>query len=245
MTIARADDGASKPSNAPAILSCRGLWKVFGVDTSTFARQGSEMSLEDMAAHGWVPAVRDVSLDIHRGEAFVIMGLSGSGKSTVVRLVSRLVEPTMGSLMLDGNDLLALSERELMELRRSKMGMVFQHFALLPNRTVLGNIAFPLQIRGVSRQERDAKARELIELVGLSGRENNYPSELSGGQQQRVGIARSLAGNPEIWFLDEPFSALDPLIRNDLQDELLRLAVQISKDGRVHHARSRRSDQVG
>jgi glycine betaine/proline transport system ATP-binding protein len=167
--------------------------------------------------------VRDANLEVGEGEVFVIMGLSGSGKSTIVRCLSRLIEPTAGELMFEGADLRQADARELTEIRRHKMGMVFQHFALLPHLSVLGNVAFPLEIQGVSRAEREARAMEVIELVGLSGRETYFPRELSGGQQQRVGIARSLAVKPEIWFLDEPFSALDPLIRREMQDEFLRL----------------------
>ncbi|ATN37278.1 ABC transporter ATP-binding protein (plasmid) [Rhizobium sp. ACO-34A] len=211
-----------------AIISCRNLWKVYGNGASGLTGD-LDLTPEEIAARGWVAAVRNASLQIRRGEVFVIMGLSGSGKSTMVRLLTRLIDATAGQIMVDGQDMLQLNDQKLLELRKRKMGMVFQHFALLPNRTVLGNIAFPLQIRGASPQECEARARELVEVVGLKGRENNYPSQLSGGQQQRVGIARSLAGDPELWFLDEPFSALDPLIRNDLQDELLRLQSKLGK----------------
>lgn len=178
---------------------------------------------------GLISAVRDVSLDIHEGEIFIIMGLSGSGKSTVVRCLSRLIEPSAGEIIFDGRNLLEASEKELIEIRRHKMGMVFQHFALLPHLTVLGNVSFPLEIQGVDRRKREQRALEIIELVGLQGRETYYPRELSGGQQQRVGIARSLAVEPEIWFLDEPFSALDPLIRREMQDEFLRLQSVLQK----------------
>jgi glycine betaine/proline transport system ATP-binding protein len=157
------------------------------------------------------------------------MGLSGSGKSTLVRCMSRLIEPTAGEVIFDGQDLLQASEKTLIDIRRHKMGMVFQHFALLPHLTVLGNVAFPLEVQGASRVDREARAREVIELVGLKGREAYYPRELSGGQQQRVGIARSLAVEPEIWLLDEPFSALDPLIRREMQDEFLRLQNMLQK----------------
>lgn len=211
-----------------AVISCRNLWKVYGAGVPNRLEE-LDLPLDQLTARGWIPAVRNASLEIRRGEVFVIMGLSGSGKSTLVRLLTRLIKATTGEIQIDGLELLSLSDQKLLELRKAKMGMVFQHFALLPNRTVMGNIAFPLQIRGASRQECEARARELVEIVGLVGRENNYPSQLSGGQQQRVGIARSLAGNPELWFLDEPFSALDPLIRNDLQDELLRLQSKLGK----------------
>ena len=157
------------------------------------------------------------------------MGLSGSGKSTLVRCLSRLIEPTAGEVRFDGQDLRRVSDRELIEIRRHRMGMVFQNFALLPHLSVLRNVAFPLEVQGVARPEREARAREMIELVGLKGREANLPRELSGGQQQRVGIARSLAVGPAVWFLDEPFSALDPLIRREMQNEFLRLQAALHK----------------
>jgi glycine betaine/proline transport system ATP-binding protein len=157
------------------------------------------------------------------------MGLSGSGKSTLLRCISRLTDPTAGNIFIDGEDLLKMNSKQLIELRRNKMGMVFQSFALLPHKTVLENIAFPLLIKGMSTADSIGKAMEMVELVGLKGRENYFPRELSGGQQQRVGIARSLAVEPDIWFLDEPFSALDPLIRKEMQDEFLRLQDSLHK----------------
>lgn len=224
------DNPAAQDSDNIPMLSCQGVWKVFGATNSVFEQSGgAEMSDEALAARGWTAAVRDASFEVSRGEVFVIMGLSGSGKSTVVRCLSRLIEPTSGNVFVEGEDLLAANEAHLLDIRRRKMGMVFQHFALLPNRDVLGNVAFPLQVQNVERGKREQRAREMISLVGLEGRENFFPDELSGGQQQRVGIARSLASNPAIWFLDEPFSALDPLIRADLQDELLRLQEQLHK----------------
>ena len=153
------------------------------------------------------------------------MGLSGSGKSTMVRCLSRLVEPTAGEILLDGKDLLKVDEAELINMRRHKMGMVFQNFGLLPHLTVLENICFPLKVQGIEPPRREEKAQEVINLVGLDGREDSFPRELSGGQQQRVGSARSLIVEPELWFLDEPFSALDPLIRRQMQDEFLRLSL--------------------
>lgn len=208
---------------APAIR-CEGLWKIYGPHPQRLLEQhDGTPPAEEIQETGHVAAVRNVSLDIVPGEMLVVMGLSGSGKSTLVRCLSRLVEPSAGSVDIDGRDLLGLNESQLIELRRSKMGMVFQNFALLPHRTVLDNVAFPLQMRGQGREERRARALEVIRLVGLDGREEHYPRELSGGQQQRVGIARSLAIEPDIWFLDEPFSALDPLIRREMQDEFLRL----------------------
>ncbi|WP_339086865.1 betaine/proline/choline family ABC transporter ATP-binding protein [Hyphomicrobium sp. ghe19] len=176
-----------------------------------------------------IPAVANVSLDIPEGEIFVIMGLSGSGKSTVLRCLARLLDLSHGQVVLDGQDISKLTERDLINVRRHKMGMVFQHFGLMPHLTVIDNVAFPLKIQGKPKQERLARAHEMIELVGLHGREDAYPRQLSGGQQQRVGIARSLAVGPEVWFLDEPFSALDPLIRRQMQDEFLRLQKQLKK----------------
>jgi glycine betaine/proline transport system ATP-binding protein len=215
-------------SDARATLVCRNLWKVFGARASeSFAAAGGDAAR--LSALGLVPAVRAVDLTVHRGEIFVIMGLSGSGKSTLVRLMSRLIEPTAGQVLFNGQDLLTTTEAEMTQIRRHKMGMVFQHFALLPHLTVLENVAFPLDVQGVARPEREARAREMIALVGLAGREGAYPRQLSGGQQQRVGIARSLAVEPELWFLDEPFSALDPLIRRELQDEFIRLQSRLQK----------------
>jgi glycine betaine/proline transport system ATP-binding protein len=157
------------------------------------------------------------------------MGLSGSGKSTLLRCISRLTDATAGNIYIDGEDLMSMNNKKLIEMRRSKMGMVFQSFALLPHKTVLENIAFPLQVKGISTSESMKRAKEMIDLVSLTGRENYFPRELSGGQQQRVGIARSLAIEPDIWFLDEPFSALDPLIRKEMQDEFLRLQNSLNK----------------
>jgi glycine betaine/proline transport system ATP-binding protein len=157
------------------------------------------------------------------------MGLSGSGKSTLLRCISRLTDATAGKIFIEGEDILQMNNKQLIELRRNKMGMVFQNFALLPHKTVLENIAFPLQVKGVSTQESVNKAKEMVDLVGLTGREDYFPRQLSGGQQQRVGIARSLVIEPDIWFLDEPFSALDPLIRKEMQDEFLRLQSVLHK----------------
>ncbi len=208
----------------PIKLACENIWKLFGDDAAALlGRTAGAPSDRDLADAGVIGAVRDATLAVHEGEIFIIMGLSGSGKSTLVRCMSRLIEPTSGRVLFEDKNLLDMSEKELMDLRRHRMGMVFQHFALLPHLTVLGNVAFPLEIQGIGREAREEKALEMVELVGLKGREYYYPRELSGGQQQRVGIARSLAVEPEIWFLDEPFSALDPLIRREMQDEFLRL----------------------
>jgi glycine betaine/proline transport system ATP-binding protein len=211
-------------------IECRKLWKIYGPAPQRFLRdQGMAPRPESFAHSGHVGAVRSATLSIMPGEIFVVMGLSGSGKSTLIRCLSRLVEPTAGQVLIDGRDILTLPEQELMELRRARMAMVFQNFALLPHDTVLGNVAFPLEIRGVSREQRERRALEVIALVGLEGRENHYPRELSGGQQQRVGIARALTIDPEILLLDEPFSALDPLIRKEMQSELLALQNRMHK----------------
>src|SRR6056297_1890884 len=212
------------------VMSCRNVWKLFGPRPGAYlAGLDPAASFDQIRADGYVPAVRDVSLDISKGEMLVIMGLSGSGKSTLVRCLSRLIEITGGEVRVEGQVIGDLSEKELIDLRRNKMGMVFQSFGLLPHRTVLENVAFPLEMRGQDIHTRRARAMEVIELVGLGGREDYFPRELSGGQQQRVGIARSLAIEPDIWFLDEPFSALDPLIRREMQDEFLRLQDMFSK----------------
>ena len=217
-------------SDSGLMLECAGVWKLFGDGAVDFlAGRAGDVTLEDLHSHGLIGAVRDASLRVREGEIFVIMGLSGSGKSTLVRCMSRLIEPTAGRILFDGEDLLGMPEKKLIELRRHEMGMVFQHFALLPHLNVLGNVAFPLEVQGMVRTERERRAMEVIELVGLRGRERYYPRELSGGQQQRVGIARSLAVEPRIWFLDEPFSALDPLIRREMQDEFMRLQSMLRK----------------
>jgi glycine betaine/proline transport system ATP-binding protein len=215
--------------SAPVKLACERVWKLFGPEAQRFLAAHPEPALPELTRAGLIGAVRDASLAIRTGEIFVIMGLSGSGKSTLVRCMSRLIEPTAGRILFEDEDLLTVSEARLIEIRRHRMGMVFQHFALLPHLTVLGNVAFPLEVQGMERARRERRALEMIELVGLKGRERYYPRELSGGQQQRVGIARSLAVEPEIWFLDEPFSALDPLIRREMQDEFLRLQSVLHK----------------
>ena len=216
-------------------VSCRNVWKVYGEAPDQFFPSGSG-KVDDAGAHaakirdaGHIVAAANVSFDVHVGEIFVIMGLSGSGKSTMVRCLSRLVEPTAGEILLDGEDLLKKSPTDLIDIRRHKMGMVFQSFGLLPHLNVFDNIAFPLKLQGMGLAERRERASRVIDLVGLEGREASYPRQLSGGQQQRVGIARSLAVEPELWFLDEPFSALDPLIRRQMQDEFLRIQNQLHK----------------
>lgn len=217
-------------SSERPVISCKNVWKIFGDDPKTYlAKMPPDRSFDDMREDGYIAGVRDVSLDVNKGEMLVIMGLSGSGKSTLVRCFSRLHEITSGTIEVAGQDIMSLSEKDLIDLRRSKMGMVFQSFGLLPHRSVLDNVAFPLEMRGQDKHTRRERALEVIKLVGLDGREDFFPRELSGGQQQRVGIARSLAIEPDIWFLDEPFSALDPLIRKEMQDEFLRLQQMLNK----------------
>lgn len=211
------------------ILECRDVWKLYGPHAESFLPNNPDPKKGDLGRAGLIGAVRAANVQIYQGEIFVIMGLSGSGKSTLVRCLSRLVEPTAGEIHFEGENLLAKSDKELIRIRRTKMGMVFQQFALLPHLTVLENAAFPLDVQGVGKADRLKRAREVVELVGLKGREDYYPRELSGGQQQRVGIARSLAVEPDLWFLDEPFSALDPLIRREMQDEFIRLQNMLHK----------------
>ncbi|HSF93516.1 MAG TPA: ATP-binding cassette domain-containing protein [Thermohalobaculum sp.] len=211
-------------------IKCRNIWKIFGADPKGFmAKHDGNPSQQDLKEAGYIGACQDVSFDVHAGEILIIMGLSGSGKSTLIRCITRLNDPTSGEMEFEGRDLLRASESELIEIRRHKFGMVFQNFGLLPHRDVLSNVAFPLEVQGIPRAEREARAAEMVELVGLKGREAYFPRELSGGQQQRVGIARSLAVEPDVWFLDEPFSALDPLIRAEMQDEFIRLQRLLKK----------------
>jgi glycine betaine/proline transport system ATP-binding protein len=214
------------------VVSVRDLWKVFGPKAGSVPTSPELRSLdrrELMERHGNTIAVREVSFDVAAGEVFVVMGLSGSGKSTLVRCLTRLVEPTSGQVLFEGEDLLAAGEKRLRELRRHKFSMVFQHFGLLPHRRVIDNVGYGLEIRGASRTDRARRAMEVIELVGLVGSEHRYPEELSGGMQQRVGLARALAGEPDVLFFDEPFSALDPLIRRDMQSEVCRLHDELGK----------------
>ena len=174
-------------------------------------------------------AVKEVSFDVKPGEVFVVMGLSGSGKSTLVRLLTRLIEPTAGTITIGGENVTEADENQLREMRRNHVAMVFQHFGLLPHRTVIDNVAFGLEVRGVAKDERRAKAQEMVDLVGLSGNEESFPDQLSGGMQQRVGLARALAVDPALMMFDEPFSALDPLIRRDMQNEVIRLHEEVGK----------------
>jgi glycine betaine/proline transport system ATP-binding protein len=210
------------------MLSCAHVWKIFGrAPERAYRALASGADAEHADARGHVIAVRDVSFDVAQGETFVVMGLSGSGKSTLVRCLSRLTEPTAGSVTIEGRDVLKMAEPELRELRRRKVSMVFQNFGLLPHRRVLDNVAYGLEVRGDEKSARVAHAMHMIELVGLKGWETRFPRELSGGMQQRVGLARALAVDPALILFDEPFSALDPLIRREMQDELLRLRSQL------------------
>ncbi len=217
-------------NSAEPVIRCESVYKIFGDNAKSMLHaSGGKVDAAKFHEAGCIVGVNDASFDVHAGELLVIMGLSGSGKSTLLRCISRLTDATSGRIYVEGEDILAMNNKQLIELRRSKMGMVFQSFALLPHKTVLENIAFPLQVKGVSTADSIKRAKEMGDLVGLTGRENYFPRQLSGGQQQRVGIARSLAAEPDIWFLDEPFSALDPLIRKEMQDEFLRLQGVLSK----------------
>ena len=212
------------------VIKCEAVYKIFGAGAKKMLQDVSgNVDAKTFQEAGCIVGVNNASFEVSKGEMLVVMGLSGSGKSTLLRCISRLTDATAGKIYIEGQDLLSLKNKELIELRRNKMGMVFQSFALLPHKTVLENIAFPLQIKGMKTEDSISKAMEMVKLVGLEGRENYFPRELSGGQQQRVGIARSLAVEPDIWFLDEPFSALDPLIRKEMQDEFLRLQGALKK----------------
>ena len=220
---------ASTNKEQPVIL-CDSVFKIFGPNAKKMlADVQGNVDAKAFQDAGCIVGVNNASFEVFKGDMLVVMGLSGSGKSTLLRCISKLTDATAGNIYIDGQDLLAMNNKQLIELRRNKMGMVFQSFALLPHKTVLENIAFPLQVKGGSTQDSIKKAMEMVELVGLGGRENYFPRQLSGGQQQRVGIARSLAIEPDIWFLDEPFSALDPLIRKEMQDEFLRLQGVLNK----------------
>ena len=211
-------------------LVCKNVWKLYGDKPKEFLHQhNNSPDQETIKKAGYIQAIRDASLEVYENEILVVMGLSGSGKSTLVRCMSRLVDPTIGEIFFENIDMGKLSKKELIKIRAHKMGMVFQHFALFPHRTVIENIAFPLEVQGIKKKDREKSALEIIELVGLEGREDYFPKELSGGQQQRVGIGRSLAVKPELWFLDEPFSSLDPLIRKEMQNEFLKIQSTLKK----------------
>jgi glycine betaine/proline transport system ATP-binding protein len=217
--------------SAKTKISCKNVWKIFGPHgervLANIDPTHSRAQVQEEQGH--VVAVKDVSFDIKEGETFVVMGLSGSGKSTLVRCISRLIDPTGGEIIVDGDDVTKMNDSELLDLRRNRMSMVFQHFGLFPHRTVLDNVAYGLEVRGEGKLQRYERALEATKLVGLGGWETNYPRELSGGMQQRVGLARAMAVDPEILIFDEPFSALDPLIRREMQDELIDLRAKLKK----------------
>ncbi len=226
------NNGSQSPESAPPIIEVRGLWKVFGprpeqVLASEELRLASRQEVQQKT--GLVVALKDISFQVRKGELFVLMGLSGSGKSTLIRCIPRLIEPTAGQVFIDGDDVLKYTPQQLRDMRRHRASMVFQQYGLLPHRTVIENVAFGLTIRGVEKQQAFATARDMIERVGLKGWEDLHPSALSGGMQQRVGIARALASDPEILLMDEPFSGLDPLIRRQMQDELIELQNELHK----------------
>jgi glycine betaine/proline transport system ATP-binding protein len=227
-TIDRSSDG---PANGEPVVRAEGVWKVFGPHGDRLiGTPAAELPPRELRQKtGCVAAVRDVSIEINPGEVFVVMGLSGSGKSTLVRTLIRLIEPSAGKISITGRDVMAADAAELRELRRHTVAMVFQHFGLLAHRRVIDNVAFGLEIQGVPKAERLARAEEVLELVGLEDAANQFPDQLSGGMQQRVGLGRAFAVDPTLMLYDEPFSALDPLIRRDMQDEVIRLQAETGK----------------
>ncbi|HAD28423.1 MAG TPA: glycine/betaine ABC transporter [Rhodobacteraceae bacterium] len=219
-------------SSEDAVIDCRGLWKIFGKRADEAMKAVQEQGLgkiEVRDQYDCVVGVQDASFTVARGEIFCIMGLSGSGKSTLIRHVNRLIDPTSGQLFIEGQDVNALSARELREVRAEKIGMVFQNMALMPHKTVMDNVAFSLEVRGRDVQQRRDIAQHAIDAVDLNGWDQKYPDELSGGMQQRVGLARAIAADPSILLMDEPFSALDPLIRRQLQDKFMTLSAEMKK----------------
>jgi glycine betaine/proline transport system ATP-binding protein len=226
------EEGApASPSNGEPLVRAEGIWKVFGpgADKVVGSPDADLPRAELREKTGCIAAVRDVSLEIYPGEVFVVMGLSGSGKSTLVRTLIRLIEPSAGKITITGRDVMKANAGELRELRRHTVSMVFQHFGLLAHRRVIDNVAFGLEIQGVPKAERLARASEVLTLVGLEDAANQFPDQLSGGMQQRVGLARAFAVDPKLMLYDEPFSALDPLIRRDMQDEVCRLQEETGK----------------
>ena len=215
-----------------AAIQIQNVWKIFGntSDDALYAIQNKKISKQEaLEKYNSVIGVSDVSFDVNKGEIFCVMGLSGSGKSTLVRHINRLLEPTSGKILINNQDVMQFNKENLQELRNKKIGMVFQNFALMPHRSVLDNIAMPLEIRGVSKNDRLDAANNILNIVELQGWGNKYAHELSGGMQQRVGLARALAADPEFLLMDEPFSALDPLIRRQLQTEFIKLSKQMKK----------------
>lgn len=231
MTATEASTTISTTAGAQTALQVDGLWKIFGPGADKIiGTPDADLSRADLKEKtGCVMGVKDVSFDVAPGEVFVVMGLSGSGKSTLVRLLTRLIEPTAGSVVMNGQDITSATEHQLRDLRRKHVSMVFQHFGLLPHRRVVDNVAYGLEVRGTAKRDRRTRAFQMIDLVGLGGYENSYPDQLSGGMQQRVGLARALANDPDLLLFDEPFSALDPLIRRDMQNEVIRLHHEIGK----------------
>src|ERR687897_170284 len=221
---------AEVPPGEP-LVRAQGVWKIFGAKAGQIiGTPDAELSRRELQEKtGCTIAVRDVSLEIKPGEVFVVMGLSGSGKSTLVRTLIRLIEPTAGKITITGRDVMAADAGQLRELRRHTVSMVFQHFGLLAHRRVIDNVAFGLEIQGMSKAERLARASDVLTLVGLEDAANQFPDQLSGGMQQRVGLARAFAVDPKLMLYDEPFSALDPLIRRDMQDEVIRLQHETGK----------------
>ena len=223
---------ALAPSDDAAVIQIKNVWKIFGdnADAAMAAILADGLGKQEvLEAYNAVVGVADVSLDVHRGEIFCVMGLSGSGKSTLVRHINRLLEPTSGQIIVDGVDVCQLEQNDLQAFRNRKIGMVFQNFGLLPHRSVLANIAMPLEIRNINKNDRMATAERILSMVELDGWGNKFAHELSGGMQQRVGLARALAADPDVLLMDEPFSALDPLIRRQLQDEFIKLAAVMKK----------------
>ncbi len=222
---------ASNGAGVEPVIRAQNVWKIFGAKAdSIIGTPDAELSRSELRAKtGCVAAVSDVSLEVWPGEVFVVMGLSGSGKSTLVRTLIRLIEPTAGTIEIAGQNVTNASASELRALRRTSVSMIFQHFGLLAHRRVIDNVAFGLEIRGVGKAERLARAEEVLKLVGLDEVGNSFPDQLSGGMQQRVGVARAFAADPSVMLYDEPFSALDPLIRRDMQDEVMRLQQDTGK----------------
>jgi glycine betaine/proline transport system ATP-binding protein len=221
---------ASDRSGDP-LLRAEGVWKLFGPKADkVIGTPDADLSRAELREKtGCVLAVKDITLDVWPGEVFVVMGLSGSGKSTLVRTLIRLIEPTAGTVRIGDQDVTGADNETLRELRRHRVSMVFQHFGLLAHRTVIDNVGFGLEIQGVPKEERRQRAGEMLDLVGLQDVATSFPAQLSGGMQQRVGVARAFAVDPELMLYDEPFSALDPLIRRDMQDEVIRLQKETGK----------------
>lgn len=226
LTAAAGQNGGGQP-----YIAVKSVWKVFGRNPERVLSPEHNYKDRDTVQNelGNVVGLREVSFEVDKGETFMIMGLSGSGKSTMVRCLLRLIEPTSGQIIIDGSDITQMSDNELVEFRRQKIAMVFQHYGLMPHRNVIDNASWGLEIQGIGKEERYERTRKTLELVGLNGWENSYPRQLSGGMQQRVGLARALVVDTDILLMDEPFSGLDPLIRRQMQDELLNLQSELHK----------------